>query len=192
VAASLQAPTLFTIANDLARMQLEADVDESFIGKVGQGQPVSFTVFAYPGRQFEGELAQVRLKPKVEAGVVKYNCVIRVDNDDLALKPGMTATVLIEVDRREEAFQVPHSALRFVPDWPRERLQGVRSDLQPGEAMLWRVAEGGLEPLRVTTGIVGEKLTEVAAPGLEPGLRIAVPGARRETERRRRFGLSLF
>jgi HlyD family secretion protein len=192
VAASLQAPTLFTIANDLTRMQVEADVDESFIGKVRQGQPVSFTVFAYPGREFAGALAQVRLQPRVEAGVVKYNCIIRVDNHDLALKPGMTATVLIEVDRSEEAFQVPHSALRFVPDWPRERLEAVRADLNPGEAILWRVAEGALEPVRVATGIVGEKLTEVGAPGLEPGQRIAVPGEGRQTERRRRFGLSLF
>lgn len=192
VAASLQAPTLFTIANDLTRMQVEADVDESFIGKVRQGQPVSFTVFAYPGRAFNGEVSQVRLQPKIEAGVVKYNCVIRVDNDDLALKPGMTATVLIEVDRREEAFQLPHAALRFVPDWPQERLDRVRAGLNPGEAIVWRADGGALAPLTVTTGIVGEKLTEVSGPGLAPDLQIAVPGERKDTKRRRRFGLSLF
>jgi HlyD family secretion protein len=192
VAASLQAPTLFSIANDLARMQVEADVDESFIGKVRPGQPVSFTVFAYPDRAFHGEVAQVRLEPKVEAGVVKYNCIIRVANDDLALKPGMTATVLIEVDRREEAFQVPHAALRFVPDWPQERLDRLRADLEPGDAIVWRVGDQGLVPLRVTTGIIGEKLTEISGPGLEPGMPIAVPAERKETKRRRRFGLSLF
>ena len=97
VAASLQAPTLFTIANDLAQMQVEADVDESFIGQVTHGQPARFTVFAYPDREFRGRVAQVRLKPKVEAGVVKYNCIIHVDNTDLALKPGMTATVAADV-----------------------------------------------------------------------------------------------
>ncbi|MCG6860127.1 MAG: efflux RND transporter periplasmic adaptor subunit [Chromatiaceae bacterium] len=192
VAASLQAPTLFTIANDLTRMQVEADVDESFIGRVREGQPVTFTVFAYPEREFHGEVEQVRLQPKVEAGVVKYNCIIRVDNADLALKPGMTATVLIEVDRREDAWQVPHAALRFVPDWPQARLDKVRVDLTPGQGIVWRADGDGVSPLKVSTGIVGEKLTEIAGPGLKVDLEIAVPGARKETSRRRSFGLSLF
>jgi HlyD family secretion protein len=192
VAASLQAPTLFTIANDLTRMQVEADVDESFIGRVRERQPVTFTVFAYPGRAFQGEVEQVRLQPKVEAGVVKYNCIIRVENGDLALKPGMTATVLIEVERREDAFQVPHSALRFVPDLPEERLAKVRAAVAPGESLIWRAEGDDLKPLTVTTGIVGEKLTEVSGAGLADGMQIAMPGARKETARRRRFGLSLF
>jgi HlyD family secretion protein len=192
VAASLQAPTLFAIADDLARMQVEADVDESFIGKVREGQSVTFTVFAYPERVFEGKVAQVRLQPKVEVGVVKYNCIIQVDNGDLALKPGMTATVLIEVERREDAWQVPHAALRFVPDWPQERLDEIRADLQPGQSIVWRTDADRLEPLRVSIGIVGEKLTQIEGPGLTPGLQIAVPGERKETRRRRRFGLSLF
>ncbi|MCB1818828.1 MAG: efflux RND transporter periplasmic adaptor subunit, partial [Gammaproteobacteria bacterium] len=80
VAASLQAPTLFTIANDLTRMQVDADVDESFIGDVREGQPVRFTVFAYPNREFTGRVTQVRLQPKIESGVVKYNSIIHVDN----------------------------------------------------------------------------------------------------------------
>ena len=119
VAASLQAPTLFTIANDLTRMQVEADVDEAFIGQVAEGQPVSFTVFAYPRREFNGSVAQVRLQPKVEDGVVKYNCIIQVDNTDLALKPGMTANVSIEVARLDNVLTVPNAALRYVPSWPR-------------------------------------------------------------------------
>ncbi len=192
VAASLQAPTLFTIANDLTRMQVEADVDESFIGKVREGQPVTFTVFAYPEREFRGEVAQVRLQPKVEAGVVKYNCIIRVNNDDLALKPGMTATVLIEVDRRDDAWQVPHAALRFVPDLPQERLDQLRADLKAGQGIVWRAEGEGLAPLTVITGIVGEMLTQIEGGGLRPDIRIAVPGARKETTRRRSFGLSLF
>jgi HlyD family secretion protein len=192
VAASLQAPTLFTIANDLTRMQVEADVDESFIGTVREGQPVTFTVFAYPEREFEGRVAQVRLQPKIEAGVVKYNCIIRVDNTDLALKPGMTATVLVEVERHDDAWQVPHAALRFVPDWPQARLDQVRADLKPGEGIVWRAEGDGLAPLTVTTGIVGEKLTEIGGPALTADLKIAVPGARKETTRRRQFGLSLF
>ncbi len=192
VAASLQAPTLFTIANDLTRMQVEADVDESFIGTVREGQPVTFTVFAYPERIFRGEVEQVRLQPKVEAGVVKYNCIIRVNNDDLALKPGMTATVLIDVDRREDAWQVPHAALRFVPDWPQERLDKLRADVKDAEGIIWRAEGEGLAPMTVTTGIVGEKLTQIEGADLNPDIKIAVPGARKETTRRRSFGLSLF
>jgi len=192
VTASLQAPTLYTIANDLTRMQVEADVDESFIGKVRERQPVTFGVFAYPGREFRGKVVQVRLQPKVEAGVVKYNCIIRVDNSDLVLKPGMTATVLIEVERHEDVWQVPHAALRFVPDWPKQRLEQARAALKTGEAIVWRADGERLAPLRVTTGIVGEKLTEISGPGLAADLQIALPGARKGSDPRRRFGLSLF
>lgn len=192
VAASLQAPTLFTIANDLTRMQVEADVDEAFIGQVQQGQPTSFTVFAYPRRQFRGSVAQVRLQPKVEAGVVKYKCIIHVDNTDLALKPGMTATVSIEVARREKVLTVPNAALRYIPPWSQEELDRVSKSLGPGEAILWRVDGESLTPLTVSTGIIGEKVTEVSGAGLTDDMSIAVPLKRKDTKRRRRFGLSLF
>ncbi|UCE90301.1 MAG: efflux RND transporter periplasmic adaptor subunit, partial [Pseudomonadota bacterium] len=115
VAASLQAPTLFTIAQDLAQMQIEADVDEAFIGMVHEGQPVAFSVFAYPKRTFNGKLVQIRLNPDLEEkAVVIYKCIIHVDNSDLSLKPGMTATVSIEVDRRENVLKVRNAALRYV------------------------------------------------------------------------------
>jgi HlyD family secretion protein len=192
VAASLQAPTLFSIANDLTRMQVEADVDEAFIGQVEQGQPVSFTVFAYPHRRFQGTVAQVRLKPKVEAGVVKYNCIIHVDNADLALKPGMTATVSIEVARAGKALIVQNAALRFVPALPAQELARVSKGLKPGQAVLWRVDGAALVPMTVTTGIIGEKETEVTGDGVEEGMAIAVPLKRQDAQQRRRFGLSLF
>jgi HlyD family secretion protein len=192
VAASLQAPTLFTIANDLTRMQVEADVDEAFIGQVQEGQPVSFTVFAYPRREFSGSVAQVRLQPKVEAGVVKYNCIIHVNNADLALKPGMTATVSIEVAHRDNVLTVPNAALRYVPSWPQEELEQVRAGLKPGQSILWRLDGDTLMPLSVATGIIGEKVTEVSDPGLADGMTIAVPQKRQDAERKRRFGLSLF
>jgi len=192
VAASLQAPTLFLIANDLARMQVEADVDEAFIGEVQQGQPVSFTVFAYPHRQFQGRVAQVRLQPKVEAGVVMYNCIIHVDNTDLALKPGMTATINIEVARHEQVLTASNSALRYVPSWPQDELDKVRKGLKSNQAILWRVEGERLVPLTVETGIVAEKMTEVSGLELMDGMTIAVPPRRQDTERRRRFGLSLF
>jgi HlyD family secretion protein len=192
VAASLQAPTLFTIARDLTRMQVEAEVDEAFIGMIHEGQPVSFTVFAYPDRMFQGRVAQVRLQPKVEAGVVKYNCIIHVENQDLALKPGMTATVSVEVARHRNVLGVPNAALRFVPDWPAERLDAVRADLARGQGLLWTPAGGSLKALRVRTGVVGEQRTEVEGDGLEAGLEIAVPRRREAQQRKRRFGLSLF
>ena len=192
VAASLQAPTLFTIANDLTRMQVETDVDEAFIGQVHEGQPVSFTVFAYPGRRFSGSVAQVRLLPKVEAGVVKYNCIIHVDNADLALKPGMTATVSIEVAHRDDVLTVPNAALRYVPPWPQEKLEQLRADLKSGEAILWQVDGDTLAPLAVTTGIIGDKVTEVSGADLTDNMVVAVPPQRGDSKRKRRFGLSLF
>jgi len=192
VAASLQAPTLFTIARDLAQMQIETDVDEAFIGEIKEQQPVSFTVFAYPERHFSGRVSQVRLQPKVEAGVVKYNCIVQVDNVDLTLKPGMTATVAIEVAHKDNVLKVPNAALRFVPKWPAERLKKIRSKLQTNEAFLWLPDGDEITPKKVRTGIVGEKETEISGDGLQEGMAIVLPPKRAETKRRRRFGLSLF
>lgn len=191
VAASLQAPTLFTIANDLTRMQVEAEVDEAFIGQVEEGQAVTFTVFAFPGRDFTGRVVQVRLQPTVESGVVKYNSVIEVDNPGQLLKPGMTATVSIEVARRMDVFQVPGSSLRFVPDWPEPQLAALRRDLQPGEQYLWTGEGDDLQPIKVRAGIVGERLVEVQGDLLAEGMLVAVP-ERRKTEKQQRFGVSLF
>jgi HlyD family secretion protein len=193
VAASLQAPTLFTIAQDLTRMQIETDVDEAFIGVVHEGQPVRFNVFAYPSRTFPGRVAQVRLKPKVDAGVVKYNCVLHVDNKDLMLKPGMTATVTIEVDKREGILKVPNAALRYVPDLPPEELKKLRAELKRGEALLWLTNETGLTPLKAQTGLVGDKETEVSGAGVVEGLQVAVPNKSGDTSRTPRPpGMRLF
>jgi HlyD family secretion protein len=144
---------------------------------VREGQPVKFSVFAYPSRTFSGQVAQVRLKPKIESGVVKYNCVLVVDNKDSMLKPGMTATVTIDVDNREKILKVPNAALRFVPELSQDELKKLRAGLKRGEALLWVVKPGGLEPLRVQTGLVGEKETEVTGTELEENLAIAVPEA---------------
>ncbi|MCI0508214.1 MAG: efflux RND transporter periplasmic adaptor subunit [Gammaproteobacteria bacterium] len=192
VAASLQAPTLFTIAQDLTRMQIETEVDEAFIGSIAEQQPVHFTVFAYPNRKFSGLVAQVRLDPKVEAGVVKYNCIIYVDNKDLALKPGMTATVSIEVGHREKVLKVPNTALRFVPDWPDQELKTIRNKIKRNEGLIWLIQGETLQPLPVTLGIIGEKETEIAAEGLEENMLVAIPPKRGDEEQTRRFGLRLF
>lgn len=115
VAASLQAPKLFVIANDLAQMQVETRIDEADIGAVHPGLPVTFTVDAFPDENFSGTVAQVRLEPITEQNVVTYTTVIRTANPALRLKPGMTANVSVEVARRDEALKVPNAALRFRP-----------------------------------------------------------------------------
>jgi HlyD family secretion protein len=122
--------------------------------------------------------------------VVKYNCVIQVDNSDLALKPGMTATVAIEVDRRTDVLKVANEALRFVPQLSATELDRLRGELSAGEAMLWIPAASGLEPRKVQTGLAGEKETEIADPDMAEGMSVAVPRRKRDTPRFR--PLSLF
>lgn len=192
VAASLQAPTLFTIAQDLTAMQIEADVDEAFIGMIEEKQPVTFTVFAYQKRLFRGQVTQVRLKPKIEAGVVKYNCIIHVDNADLALKPGMTATVSIQVAKRDNVLKAPNTALRYVPQWPADRLKKLRATLKPDDAVLWIENDNQLTPITVTLGVAGEKETEVISDAVHEGLEVVVPSKRKDFTRKRRYSLRLF
>jgi HlyD family secretion protein len=115
VAASMQAPTLFVLAADLTKMHLNASIDESDVGQVAPGQEVTFRVDAYPNDSFSGRVAQVRLQAVVSQNVVTYATVIDVENPELKLKPGMTATVTIEVARRNQALMVPAAALRFKP-----------------------------------------------------------------------------
>lgn len=112
VAASLNAPTLFTIANDLSKMQITAAVAEADIGSVQQGQSVTFTVDAFPNRQFSGQVTQVRNAPKIASNVVTYDTIINVENRDLRLRPGMTANVSIIVASRENTLRIPNSSLR--------------------------------------------------------------------------------
>ncbi|HEY8995085.1 MAG TPA: efflux RND transporter periplasmic adaptor subunit [Lacunisphaera sp.] len=112
VAASLNAPVLFTIANDLAKMQITAAVAEIDIGSVKEGQPVTFTVDAFPDRSFRGIVSQVRNAPKTVSNVVTYDTIIVVDNQDLKLRPGMTANVSIVVASRENVLRVPNTSLR--------------------------------------------------------------------------------
>jgi HlyD family secretion protein len=115
VAASPQAPRLFVIANDLERMQVETHIAEADIGRVHPGLPASFRVDAYPGVTFHGEVAQVRLEPIVEQGVVTYAIVVAAANPDQELRPGMTAAVTVRVEHRDDALKVPNAALRFHP-----------------------------------------------------------------------------
>ncbi|MBP2673004.1 MAG: Efflux transporter, family, subunit precursor, partial [candidate division NC10 bacterium] len=113
VAASLQAPTLFLIAQDLTKMQVDTNVDEADIGRVALEQEATFTVDSYPGQTFRGRVMQIRQAPQVVQNVVTYNTVVAVSNADLKLKPGMTANVKLLVARRENALLVPNAAFRF-------------------------------------------------------------------------------
>ena len=115
VAASFSAPTLFTIAQDLTKMQVQADVDQSDIGQVKVGQPVRFTVDAYPDQQFRAVISQVRLNATVNQNVITYPVIIAVANPDLKLRPSMTADVTMQVDTVRDALLVPNAALRFKP-----------------------------------------------------------------------------
>ena len=115
VAASLSAPVLFVIANDLTKMQIEANVAEADIGLVEVGQEIQFTVDAFPGRTFPGKVTQIRNAPRTDQNVVTYDTMIDVSNPEMKLKPGMTANVSIIVARREKALRIPNGALRFHP-----------------------------------------------------------------------------
>jgi len=142
VAASLSAPTLFTIANDLTQMQVIANIDQADIGLVEQAKSVKFSVDAFPGKEFEGKIEQMRLNPQNVQNVVTYNVVIDVANPEQKLKPGMTANLTITIDERNNVLKVPNSALRFTPqDANRQRAgngsgqgqwQGRRQQQQQG------------------------------------------------------------
>jgi HlyD family secretion protein len=137
VAASFQAPTLFTIAEDLTRMQLTCQVDEADIGQVQEGQTVRFSVDAYPEREFVGKVSQIRLSPQITNNVVTYPVIVEVENKDMKLLPGMTADVRVQVARAESVLRVPASALRFRPELL--GLNGAQDRPQGG-------AQGGTRP----------------------------------------------
>jgi len=133
VAASLQAPTLFTIAQDLAEMQVNTSIDEADIGQIEEGQEVLFTVDAYPNLTFNGKVKQIRLSPEIIQNVVTYNVIIEVSNPELLLKPGMTANVTVLVNHREDVLKVPAGALRFRPpmEGGESSSEGVRAGMPP-------------------------------------------------------------
>ena len=165
VAASLQAPVLFLIANDLTRMQVLADIDEADVGQLQTGNPVKFTVDAFPNDTFEGRISQVRLSPQTVQNVVTYTAVIDVDNPDLKLKPGMTANVTVTVEERNNVLTVPNAALRFRPE-------GAQPPRGPA---VWRIEGNELKPVPVRTGLTNGIESEVLGGGLREGDAIAVP-----------------
>ena len=171
VAASLQTPTLFTIAEDLRKMEVHTHVAEADVGKLVPGMAVEFGVDAWPGERFTGTVKEVRYAPQTVQNVVTYDAVVSVDNQDLKLRPGMTAEVVFLVEEREDALLVPNAALRFVP--PDELLASAEpppaEDGGGASRVLWVLEGGRPRAVRVRVGITDGRNTEVAAGPLAPG-----------------------
>lgn len=177
VAASLSAPTLFTIANDLTKMRVNANVSETDIGKVREQMPAEFRVDAFPGRTFRGTVAQVRYAETVVDNVVTYTTLIDVDNSDLALRPGMTATIVFEVAKTADALIVPNAALRFDPAASRAGDTGGwgrPARATPIKPRVFRLAGDRLEEVNVELGLNDGSSTAITSGELKEGDRVVV------------------
>jgi len=200
VAASLQAPVLFTLAENLARMELQVDVDEADVGQVREGQAAAFTVDAWPGRRFPARIGQVRFGSETVNSVVTYKTILKVDNDDLSLRPGMTATAEIVTAELENALLVPNAALRFTPPPPEAAAQPRRggdllASLLPrpprpsapkrvketpaksAAQRIWLLRDGQPVAVPVATGHSDGRMTEVSGEGLEAGALVITASA---------------
>lgn len=193
VAASLQAPILFTLAEDLTQMELHVAVDEADIGSVSEGQAATFGVDAYPGRSFPAEITELRYASETVNGVVTYQAVLRVDNSDLVLRPGMTATAEIEVQTVKNSLLVPNAALRFEPPATNEGSSQKSGSLlssilprRPGGGQrsrpsneadgqkVWMLKDGQPVALSIETGATDGLKTEITAGDVEPGFALLV------------------
>jgi HlyD family secretion protein len=195
VAASLQAPELFSLAENLAQMDLHVGVDEADVGQVQTGQAATFTVDAYPDRSYPAQLAQVRYGATTTSGVVTYETILKVDNSDLSLRPGMTATADITVTRETDILLVPNAALRFVPTTIAETTsaQGgsVLSKLMPrrprhsdkrkeviGGAkknqQVWTLVAGQPVAIPVTVGLTDGSTTQIIKGKIQPGMELVI------------------
>ena len=182
VAASLQAPTLFVIAEDLAKMQVDTNVAEADVGRLRAGMDASFTVDAYPSETFRGTVRQIRNAPQTVQNVVTYDAVIDVANPGLKLKPGMTANVTFVYAEKDDVLRVPNAALRFrpPPDLPafsgaqgrpggRGNTAGTRAVETPDQRTVWVMRQEKPVPVRIKTGISDGTSTELVEGALEPG-----------------------
>lgn len=167
VAASFQTPTLFNIAQDLTKMQINSSVDEADIGKVKVGQPVEFTVDAYPDTTFKGRVSEVRNAPVTVQNVVTYDVVVKVNNPELKLKPGMTANVSIPVSTKKDVLKVPNAALRFRPSDERGK------NKEKGSAV-YIVENSKPKRIKVATGISDGSYTELVSDDIKEGQEVIV------------------
>jgi HlyD family secretion protein len=195
VAASLQAPVLFTLAEDLTQMELHVDVDEADVGQVTKGQEAIFTVDAHPGRTFPAQITQVRYGSQTVNGVVTYKTVLIMDNSDLSLRPGMTATADITVKKVENATLIPNAALRFIP--PNKEKENASDDVSLLRKLLprrhrrppkkrkdttvdrmqqrvWTLRDGRLFAITVGIGATDGRMTEVTSGDIEPEMELVV------------------
>jgi HlyD family secretion protein len=176
VAASFQTPTLFLIATDLTRMQVDANVSESDIGGIKEGNKATFTVDAYSKRLFEGTVTQVRQSPQTVQNVVTYDIVISVNNPDLALKPGLTAATRIIIDQRSDVTRIPNQALRYIPTGT-----AIREADQP---RIWVLRDGAPFAVQVKPGLDDDDYTEIVQGELKPGDRVVITEQRDSTNSR--------
>lgn len=193
VAASLQAPVLFTLAEDLTKMELHVDVDEADVGRVRKGQAASFTVDAYSEREFPARITEVRYGAKTVNGVVTYETILNVDNSDLSLRPGMTATATVTVQKIDNALLVPNAALRFAPPstavtgdarsglmsflMPHRPGSGQRqhANAEPGkrkekQQQVWTLRDGKPVAVAVTVGVTDGAQTEILGGAVQEGM----------------------
>ncbi len=191
VAASLQAPILFLIAEDLTKMQVDTNVDEADISRIQVGQQASFTVDAFPGEVFKGQAVQIRQAPIVQQNVVTYNVVVAVVNPDLKLKPGLTANVRILVDRRADALKIPNAALRFRPPSPDGEPLAAQEKTR-GPSQIWILDEGRLSGVAVKLGLSDEYFTEVLEGDVKEGQSVVVGSGTRDGSRRPQQGSGPF
>lgn len=190
VASSFQAPVLFVLAEDLRKMEIQVDVDEADVGTVQEGQSAAFSVDAYPYRRFPARIRMLRFGSEVVQGVVTYKAVLTVDNSELLLRPGMTATATITVNEVKDALLVPNPALRFTPAaanaedtrsflqrlMPRgpPRSTASRPAARGPNRTVWVLRNGAPAAVAVTVGLTDGKLTEVKSGDLKPGDRVIV------------------
>jgi HlyD family secretion protein len=191
VAASLQAPVLFTIAEDLKKMEVQVDVDEADVGKVKEGQTAVFTVDAYPSRHFDAVIRELRFGSEIVQGVVTYKAVLTTDNSELLLRPGMTATAEIKVQEEDGVLTVSNEALRYIPpnaNAPKDNRsflqklmphrprfgQASRPEPTGNERQIWVLRDGKAEPVTVTIGITDGSRTRIVKGDIAAGDRIIV------------------
>jgi HlyD family secretion protein len=193
VAAAFQAPVLFTLAEDLRQMELQVDIDEADVGQVRESQEATFTVDAYPDRTFPARITQVRYGSQTVEGVVTYKTVLTVDNSNLLLRPGMTATAVITVEKKDNVLLVPNAALRFTPpptqtaskssggslvgallprppkseSTPKEDTNGKSK-----EQRAWTLRNGQLTAIAVTKGVTDGVMTEITGGAVETGMEL--------------------
>jgi HlyD family secretion protein len=177
VAASLEAPTLFTLARDLREMEVHANIDEADIGQIRIGQLARFTVDAYPGRAFSGTVTQIRKAPQLIQNVVTYTVVLSTQNPDLALLPGMTAIVEVVVDEASDVLKVPNAALRFQPVAGATVKAAAAGKAQgpAGGAVVWLKGDNGtLDPVRVALGRSDDSASEILDGPLRAGQEVII------------------